>query len=512
MTFEPDYDVCLLLEGTYPFVAGGVSTWLHNLMKALPEIRFTGICILPDLDESRKIKYDLPDNFKDMKTISIHDFDLKQRKKANKKKRLQQIDLLNTFHLKMLEKNYSFFSNILPIFRHSDEAGLTPHDMIYGKEAWNLLLDFYKPEENNESFIDYFWTYRITHLPLFKILSTEVPKAKVYHSISTGYAGLLGVIAKHIHQRPFLLTEHGLYTKERKIEIVHTEWIYTHGSEQARIQKDLGAFQKIWINLFESIGRMTYQNANRIFTLYEGNRQIEISQGADPDKTFVIPNGIDIEKFSRLKPKDLKEDKTEKKSFNVAYIGRIVPIKDIKTFIRACKVVSIHLHNVKFYIMGPVDEDPQYYQECLELVQLLGLQEYIEFTGEIDVVDYYPILDLIVLTSISEAQPLVILEANCTGIPIVASDVGACREMLEGRSEADKELGPSGIVTRVSDPVDTAQGIIKILSDEELRQNMSIVGRKRVESFYRDSDLHNKYLNIYKEFMKKSGSEGQEKY
>ena len=65
-------------------------------------------------------------------------------------------------------------------------------------------------------------------------------------------------------------------------------------------------------------------------------------------------------------------------------------------------------------------------------------------------------LDVVVLTSLSEGQPLVILEAYAAGLPVVATYVGACRELIEGGDEADRALGPSGIVTRVANPAETA--------------------------------------------------------
>jgi glycosyltransferase involved in cell wall biosynthesis len=256
------------------------------------------------------------------------------------------------------------------------------------------------------------------------------------------------------------------------------------------------------VRLFESLGRITYRHADRIITLYEGNRQLEIADGADPAKTLVIPNGIDIEKFSALKP--LHQEKGEGELFHVGFVGRVVPIKDVKTFIRACKIVSIRIPHVRFYIMGPTDEEPRYYQECLEMVDFLGLDAVVAFTGRINVLEHYGMLDVIVLTSVSEAQPLVILEANCAGIPVVASDVGSCRELLEGRTPPDRQLGPSGIVTRVADPTETAEGIVKILSDVDLRSRMSEAGRRRVETFYRESDLNQRYLDIYRSLMEES--------
>ncbi len=499
MTNPDEYDVCLLLEGTYPFVAGGVSSWIHNLIKALPEVSFTGVCILPNSNEKWTPRYEMPPNFTNLKVIYLHEYEVDQKKRTSRKIRLEQINCLRNFHKEIQENNYNLFDLVLSYFDKTTNYGMTAKELIYGKDAWRLLVDFYKPEENQESFMDYFWTYRFTHLPIYKLLTSNVPKARVYHTISTGYAGLLGVVAKALYNRPLLLTEHGIYTKERKIEISQAEWIYVSTDERIRIKKDLGVFQKIWINFFTFLGRVTYQKCDQIYTLHEGNRQIEIAEGADPEKTFVIPNGINIEKFSKLKPRE--QSKEVKGTYNVGFVGRVVPIKDVKTFLRACKIVSLKLDNVKFYIMGPVEEDPDYYQECIDLVELLKLEAVVEFTGKINVMDYYPILDLIVLTSVSESQPLVILEGACAGIPSVASDVGSCKELLEGRIKEDQALGHSGIITRVADPVDTADGIVKILSSDLLRHKMATAGRKRVEKFYRESDLNKKYLSIYEKYI-----------
>jgi len=501
MNTEPEYDVCLLLEGTYPYVAGGVSTWIHNLIQALPEIRFTGLCILPTSELNWEVRYELPGNIENIQVVYLHDYDhLDQKSKANVWKRGQNMNLVRDFHYRLRNSDSSLVEKLLSFFHAAGREELTPHDMIYGREAWDLLVELYNPSENEVSFIDYFWTFRFTHLPIFKLLQASIPRAKIYHSLSTGYAGMLGFIAKHLYKKPLLLTEHGIYVKERKIEISQAEWIFESISEQYRVQKDLGVFQKFWINLFETLGRITYEAADEIYTLYEGNRQLEISLGADPDKIFIIPNGIAIEKYSCLKPADYMERGRQDGVLRIGLMGRVVPIKDVKTFIRACKVASLSLPDARFLIMGPTEEDKQYYQECREMVQLLALEDRVEFTGKIDVMDYYPILDLIVLTSVSEAQPLVILEANCAGIPVVASDVGSCRELLEGRTEEDQALGPSGIVTRVADPAGTARGITDILMDEKLWRAMSLAGRKRVEIFYRESDLNRKYLDIYRRF------------
>ncbi len=497
------YDVCLLLEGSYPFVAGGVSLWVHYLVKSLPEINFTGVYIGTSSKEKLVHKYEIPDNLSDIKVVYLSDYNPDRQKKSRKKTRTKQINTLREFHYNLFKKDLSSFNEVLSIFKSSHKDRLTPHDMIFSKESWDLLLDFYRPDESNVSFIDYFWTFRSSHLPLFNILNTEIPRAKVYHTITTGYAGFMGAVASHTYKRPLILTEHGIYTKERKIDIAQAEWIYTAGGKKIKVKRELGTFQNLWIQKFETTGKFTYKAAERIYTLYEGNRQQQISDGADPNKTFIIPNGIDIEKYNKLYASRNSRNiqKGENPLISIGFVGRVVPIKDVMTFIRVCKIVSLRVPNVKMYIIGPTEENKKYYQECLELSRFMDLKGILEFTGSADTMKFYSFLDLVVLTSVSEAQPLVILEANCAGIPVVASDVGACQELLKGNTKEDKALGASGIITRVADPADTAEGIMTILTNDELRQKMSIAGHKRVNAFYRESDLNNKYLSIYKELM-----------
>ncbi|WP_320169598.1 GT4 family glycosyltransferase PelF [Maridesulfovibrio sp.] len=488
------YDVCLLLEGTYPFVAGGVSTWIHNLIKGMPELKFTAVCILASSKEKAEYRYDVPDNFADPKIIYLHD---KVEIKRSFFNRISAADMekLRKFHYRLDRNELDMMLDIVKSFR---DGRYPLSELFHGKRAWDLLVERYKPQVNQESFIDYFWTFRFTHLPIFKMLPLDLPKARVYHTISTGYAGLLGVVARIMTGRPLLLTEHGIYVKERKIEISQAEWVYRKEDERLRVESKLGAFQTFWIRMFEQLGRLCYDYSSAIFTLYEGNRQLEIQEGADPDKITIIPNGINLQNFLGLRPVD--HDYAGQTEFAIGFVGRVVPIKDVKTFLRAIRIVCAKIDKLKVFIMGPTEEDEEYYEECVNLASLLHLEDVVEFTGKVRVTDYLPRLDLIVLTSISEAQPLVIMEANCAGVPAVASDVGSCRELLEGRTVADQSLGPSGIVTKVADPGDTGEAILRILTSPILRQRMSRAGIERVKTFYKESDLNEKYLGIYKDY------------
>ena len=167
----------------------------------------------------------------------------------------------------------------------------------------------------------------------------------------------------------------------------------------------------------------------------------------------------------------------------VGFVGRVVPIKDVVTFIKACDL-ALRSVDLDVRIIGPIDEDPAYVARCRALVERLGREEQIRFVGPKPPSEIYGDLDLVVLTSFSEGQPLVILEAYACGVPVIATDVGACREMIEGRTAEDRALGPSGIVCPVASPTRTAAALVLLAHDERLRRRMGEAGRRRVTIYY----------------------------
>jgi glycosyltransferase involved in cell wall biosynthesis len=132
------------------------------------------------------------------------------------------------------------------------------------------------------------------------------------------------------------------------------------------------------------------------------------------------------------------------------------------------------------------------------------MNEKLKFFGKVDVREYYPKLDVFVLTSISEGQPLTILEAMAVGVPSVSTRVGSCEELINGRTEEDVALGPAGLVTNIGKPRETADAIFKIISDKELHDQMVESGYKRVDKYYREDSLIEKYRRLYKDYAAKS--------
>lgn len=482
-------DVCLLLEGTYPYVAGGVSTWVHQLISAMKDIRFGIVYIAAQSDPTRTPKYELPRNVIYLTEVCLHDYALQDR--ANRRPREKDFETLTTFYDRVVSHQNGDLKSLIPLFR--GEHRCFDFDSFFtSRRIWQEVERYYDRFAGGLSFLDFFWTWRGTQLPLVQVMMAELPRAQVYHAISTGYAGLLGVLAKLQYGEKFFLTEHGIYTHERMLEIAQASWIYEREKMGYRAERELSLFKKWWLGIFQVMSHLTYTYADRIFTLYEGNRIRETLEGADPKKITIIPNGIDVPAFEAI-PRE------KKPTPQIGYVGRVVTIKDAKTFIQAARMVLDHVQDAQFYILGPVDEEEDYVEECKMLVETLHLEGNIRFLGSVDVKEYYKFLDLVVLTSISEAQPYVILEAGAAGIPVVASDVGACREMLEGRGVEDSAIGKSGLVTEVSNPESTADAIMKLLTEPVLYRRCADASRIRVRRYYNQDDLLSRYLNVYEQ-------------
>jgi glycosyltransferase involved in cell wall biosynthesis len=151
----------------------------------------------------------------------------------------------------------------------------------------------------------------------------------------------------------------------------------------------------------------------------------------------------------------------------LALIGRVVPIKDIMTFIRAMRTVVNRLPEAEGWIIGPEDEDPEYAQECHNLAIGLGLQDKVKFLGFQNMTDVLPQVGVVGLSSISEALPLVLLEGFAAGVPAVATDVGACRQLVYGLDAEDQAIGAAGSIVGIADPQSLASAALELLTDKQ---------------------------------------------
>ena len=459
--------VCIVLEGSYPFITGGVSAWVHDLIINLPEIDFALFSISPE--HNQELRYDLPDNVVDHHDIVLSDAPVNRKTPPTKKKMLGEIDGI---HAKMFtggDVNLSDLFSALPegYFLHSDA--------VRSDTGWRLITSSNSKKNPLYPFTDYFWAWKSAHDMLFTTIGGEPPEADIYHAVSTGFAGMAALAAKIRRGKPFLLTEHGLYHKEREMEIRKSNLIRGY-------QRDM------WITMYNALSRICYRSADLITSLFEENRRKQHELGAPPSKTFVVPNGIDVERFT-------KERKPRDSGYHVGLVGRVVPIKDIKTFIATAKIVLDEIPDAEFHCIGPTDEDPAYYEDCKLLVQSMKIEDSFHFTGRQNVLDYYSFLDVVMLTSVREAQPLVILEAYCGGVPVVATKVGNIPEMLD---YDENLLAPS------KDSAKLAAGVIYLHDNPEIVAQMRERNLRKVLNLYNKEELHQKFRDMYEKLARRA--------
>jgi polysaccharide biosynthesis protein PelF len=460
--------VCIVLEGSYPFITGGVSAWVHDLIVNLPEIDFVLFTISPETDQ--ELRYDLPENVVDHVDIVLNrqpSLDVRPKKK---RKLLNQV---GKNHEMMFTGGTADLESLLSLM----PEGYDMHsDAVRSEQGWKLITETNSLRNPLYPFTDYYWAWKSAHDMLFTTLGSQPPDADIYHAVSTGFAGMAALAAKIRHGKPFLLTEHGLYHKEREMEIRKSALIKGY-------QRDM------WVNMYNALSKICYENADMITALFEENRRKQHELGASPANTFVVPNGIDVERYTI-------ERKPKESGYHVGLVGRVVPIKDIKTFIATAKIVLDVLPDAEFHCIGPTDEDQAYYEDCKLLVQNMKIEDRFHFTGRQNVLEYYSFLDVVMLTSVREAQPLVILEAYCAEVPIVATRVGNIPEMLD---YDDRLLAPS------KDSAKLAEGVLFLHDNPNEVKEMNERNRRKVLNLYNKEELHEKFLAMYHQLSEAAG-------
>ena len=497
MNSPNDYtaDVCLVIEGAYPYVPGGVSGWVHDLIRAHGDMSFHIVSLVTD-DKPRRLRYELPENVVDLQHVSLQDLRPGARRVSGATALFERLEA----PLKAIQKDGGLeqLGEIIGILAEH-EGVLGSRVLLDSEAAFACLERMYEETMPSGSFLHYFWTWRSLFGGLFATLVAPLPRTRVYHGASTGYAGLLLARAKLQTGRPVMVTEHGIYTNERRIEILMADWLFDQTESGLSIKRRHRDLRDLWVHIFQQYALLCYQACDHIITLYEGNQRLQLQTGAPADRLRIIPNGIDYPRYAAV------ERETGKRRPTVGLIGRVAPIKDIKTFLSAIGLLREDVPDLRALIIGPTDEDDDYYEECRALTTHLGLDDVVEYTGCVDIRTYLGGIDILVLTSISEAQPLVILEAGAAGVPVVATDVGSCRELIEGRSDESPPLGPGGAVTSVAAPQEIAGRLHELLADDAHREACGRTLRRRVHASYNKTDIDRIYGELYWNLMGDDG-------
>ena len=339
--------ICIVAEGCYPYVVGGVSSWIHSMIKIFPEYQFVVLAIVANRSLRGKFVYDLPENVVEVHELYLEDADWRPK------------ELKRAARLKLNEREYAALRSLLmnqnvdwdTLFSFFGEKEFSLNELLMGEDFFRAVQECYTVRYAGAVFSDFLWTMRSMYLPLFLTLGMRLPRADVYHCVATGYAGVLGSMAKRRFGCRLLISEHGIYTREREEELIRADWVS-------------GIYKNIWIEQFKKMSKLAYDRADLVTSLYAHARELQIELGCPADKTSITPNGIDPARFDGLK----RPEAMEPDMVHIGAVLRVTPIKDVKTMIRAFAYAKRDVPNLKLWIMGPTEEDEEYARECFDLV------------------------------------------------------------------------------------------------------------------------------------------------
>ena len=267
----------------------------------------------------------------------------------------------------------------------------------------------------------------------------------------------LAAVVRRLGSSPLVITNHGLRSQ------VVPAW-----------------FQEIYL---KTIGRFTFNSANKIITLTEREKEDMISVGVKPEKIVVIPNGVDTEKFHPVVS-------PEPHPFTVIWVGRLAAGKGLKYAIFGFEKF---LESVPTALMHVVGDGP-YLDAAREYVVEKGLGENIIFTGRVEndeMISYYARSSVYLMTSMSEGMPRTLLEAMACALPVVCTDIPQLVPIIEA----------GGIVIRKRDIGGVVEALERLYGDVELSEGFGLRGRKKIVDGYSLSAMNAETENIYKKLL-----------
>lgn len=213
-------------------------------------------------------------------------------------------------------------------------------------------------------------------------------------------------------------------------------------------------------------------------------------EGCPAAKVHVIPNGVDVEKFHpRWPSRTLREELHLPEGVPVAAIvAALRPEKHHELFLRSAELVRKRVPEVRFLVVG---DGPQR-EKLQKLARELSLADAVHFLGtRNDVADLLSLVDVVLLTSHAEANPVSIMEAMASEKPVVATRVGSVPEtVLHGETGF---LAPAGDAGQIADRV------VELLGDPQRAKRMGRAGREHVVANWSVERMVEGYQDLIRE-------------
>jgi glycosyltransferase involved in cell wall biosynthesis len=453
-------DITLISEGTYPHSFGGVSVWCDQLVRGMPNNSFHLVALVGTDDE--RAVWDLPANIASVTAIPL--WENKPIRRPGRAARRRFGRLIRSFFAVLLDRSDTgaageqrFAAALRGLFEYAQVEDLTA--ALRTEDTVRALLDtWHEAHTDDTAPVAPTVHDAVTGLQLLehslRPLSARPIRADVSHCVANGLAALPALTAKWTHGTPILLTEHGVYLRERYL-----------GYRDSAYRRPVKALHLAFLR---AVCVLAYREAAMVAPGNMYNQRWEERLGAPHALIRTVYNGVDPLAFPPVQ--------AEPDVPTVTWAGRIDPIKDLDTLIEAFAIVHKEIPEARLRLFGGFPVGNQAYLEhCQRLAERLGIGAVTSFEGRIDQIrDAYVAGHVVALSSISEGFPYTVIEAMTCGRPCVATDVG-------GVSEA---IGDTGIVVPPRDPGAMAAACVELLTDHSRRALLGVAARNRVLEFF----------------------------
>ncbi|MET9102427.1 GT4 family glycosyltransferase PelF [Streptomyces antibioticus] len=462
--------VTLLTEGTYPHSHGGVSVWCDQLVQGMPDLDFDVIAVTGTGREP--VVWDLPAQVGEVRSVPM--WGAPPEGRTPKGRALARLAAAYEEFLTALldpRAESGFPPALYALARAAADGTLSP--FLRGDRAITLLTSVWnRPglavREARPTVHDALTATALLEHAL-RPLAAPPPRTGVAHAVSGGVAVLPGLAALDRHGVPLLLTEHGVYLRERYL-----------GYRTAPYRWPVKA---VILGFFRLLAEESYRRAALITPGNRYNRLWEEEGGADPESIRTVYNGVDPAAFPPAGP--------EPHTLTLSWAGRVDPIKDLETLIRAFALVRAQLPDSRLRLFGGTPRGGEAYRErCEALAAELGHADAVTFEGRVDdIKDAYAAGNVVMLSSISEGFPFTLIEAMSCGRATVSTDVGGVREAV----------GDTGLVVPPRDPEAMAAAALELLADPARRRAMGEAARLRVIEQFTLRQTIDTFRSIYLE-------------
>ena len=234
---------------------------------------------------------------------------------------------------------------------------------------------------------------------------------------------------------------------------------------------------------------------DHLFAVSKATQDEMVEAGIPETNITVIHNGIDTKMWCPSEVRETLRDELCIKPTTpiVGYVGRIMPEKDLETWLRAAAMVAVKYPETRFVLVGE-GRDGRTLQDLQHLAASLGIGNKVLFPGyRRNLLPVYASFDIFVMSSLREGLPNSILEAMALGRPVVTTDVAGAKELV-----LDQE---TGFVVPQKAHEDLGQRIITLLDDKERRLYMGNAGRRRVEEKFSFSQRLRHIEQLYEQIV-----------